>query len=370
MLICFYCDTANIAGKDCRGIDAGNPGMGGTEYMFLLLATYLSRQDNGLTVVFFCTAPITTEACLRVHCVNDDYDAVVQSRNLGADILVIKNNVYAVRMYELIDSLAVKTVVWGHNFLPFEVYSQYVACRYIVKHVCVGQQQYNRLFAHPLVEKSTFIYNTTAFPAWQTEKTAVAMNVVYMGGIYPSKGFHVLARQWKQIHGKIPEARLQVIGSGNLYDGRQVLGPFGIADSAYERVFMPHLLDEQGKLLPSVQFFGNLGREKYPVFRAAAVGVVPCVDTETFCISAVEMSAAELPVVSIGRMGLLDTVVDQVTGLLVNREQDLASAVVWLLQNPAAGRWLGQTGRKYVATKFAIAGVARQWQSLFTELAG
>jgi hypothetical protein len=68
---------------------------------------------------------------------------------------------------------------------------------------------------------------------------------------------------------------------------RSVAG--GIAEASFEEIFMPDLLDENGSLLPSVNFHGISGAEKREILASAAVGVVnPSGQTETFCISGVE----------------------------------------------------------------------------------
>jgi glycosyltransferase involved in cell wall biosynthesis len=59
--------------------------------------------------------------------------------------------------------------------------------------------------------------------------------VTYVGALIPTKGFHKLAKVWKNILKKVPTAKLQVIGDGKLYNKNAVLGPHGIAEAKYEK---------------------------------------------------------------------------------------------------------------------------------------
>ena len=38
--VAFYFDNSRISQVDCRDIESGNPGIGGTEYLFLLISNF------------------------------------------------------------------------------------------------------------------------------------------------------------------------------------------------------------------------------------------------------------------------------------------------------------------------------------------
>lgn len=139
-------------------------------------------------------------------------------------------------------------------------------CANIKRVVFVGRQQYDQYIDHRICKKATYVFNMFYGKLAQYQrKDDYEKIVTYMGSIIPSKGFHILAEQWKKIVEQVPDAELYVIGSGSLYSKGARLGEYGIADSEYEKRFVPYLTDEQGKILNSVHFCGVLGQEKYEI---------------------------------------------------------------------------------------------------------
>ena len=141
--------------------------------------------------------------------------------------------------------------------------------------VCVGHEQLDILINRKIYDKSTFIFNIFESELAQPipfEKRGT-YDVVYIGSLVEAKGFHVLAEAWSKVLKKVPDARLKVIGSGKLYDRNNSLGRYGIASENYEKRFMPFLTDDKGAIIPSVEFLGTMGTEKYEVIKKAAVGV-------------------------------------------------------------------------------------------------
>ena len=124
----------------------------------------------------------------------------------------------------------------------------------------------------------------------------------------------------------MPDAHLNVIGGGALYDRNSRLGKWGLAEEKDEQEFMPYLIDEEGKLLSSVTFWGVLGKEKDEVLNRTKVGVPnPGGVSETFCIAAIEMQLWGGLVTTIRYGGFIDTVGP--TGLLYGRVDDIADCV-------------------------------------------
>jgi len=106
---------------------------------------------------------------------------------------------------------------------------------------------------------------------------------------------------------------------------------------------------------------------------------------EPFGIINLEAMACRAPVVASATGGILEVVVDGVTGYLVPFEQDpvtsfplhpekfsrdLAAKVSALLADPAKARQLGEAGRKRVEEKFSWTAIADQTIALYRELIG
>lgn len=185
--------------------------------------------------------------------------------------------------------------------------------------------------------------------------------VTYVGSLVPFKGFHLLAKAWPSILKKIPDAELYVIGSGKLYNKNSQLGPFGIADSLYEEQFM-HYLCQNGKIIPSVHFMGDMGVEKNEILLQTKVGVPnPSGITETFCISAVEMQAMGAMVTTINYPGFIDSVKN---GYLYKKTTDLAKSITRLLRK---GKSNYDTAMNFFEDNFSFEEVVSKWEAFLIQ---
>jgi glycogen synthase len=114
----------------------------------------------------------------------------------------------------------------------------------------------------------------------------------------------------------------------------------------------------------------QLREEQYvELYSNARVFVCPSV-YEPFGIINLESMACKTPIVASRTGGILETVVDGETGILVEPGDSaaIAEAVNSLLANPDRARELGENGRKRVEEKFSWAYIAQQTEALYREL--
>lgn len=372
MKIAIFIDNMKIPEVDCRDLTKGNPGIGGTEYTILFLAQMYKQYFPENEVVLLAKRQAKLPTVDSVEIVEDAVGAIRKAAGLRADILLIsaveQGQPLSEKCFRLIDELQIKTIVWGHNFYLSDFCRRVSRSKYVKANVFVGRQQYDRYIDHKIVKKSTYIYNM--YPEVQ-ECTREHMSnhvVTYVGSLVPMKGFHLLAKAWKQVLEKVPDAELMVIGSGKLYGRGNELGRFGIAAEEYENQFMKDLLDEDGNILASVHFLGVMGSEKKDVILNTAVGVPnPSGRTETFGISALDFEALGVPVVTIAKGGFLDTVIDHKTGYLYTRTSDLAECIVSLLSDVKSNECFGEAGVEFVKN-FAPTVIVKQWNELFEKV--
>ena len=192
--------------------------------------------------------------------------------------------------------------------------------------------------------------------------------VTYTGGRYKSKGFHVLASMWKDILREVPGAKLYVIGSGKLYNHHSQLGPLGVASPEYESMFADYLMSD-GKLLDSVKFLGSMGINKHDIYYMTTVGVAnPSAATETFGISALDMEACGVPVVTKAANGMFETVKHNETGLLGKNYDEIKKYIILLLKDRELNIKLGRQAKEFASSTFLPEKIIKQWLKLFDDV--
>jgi glycosyltransferase involved in cell wall biosynthesis len=144
-----------------------------------------------------------------------------------------------------------------------------------------------------------------------------------------------------------PDVRFDFVGSGPLLaDCRQVAEQFGVADAIRWLPPQPH------ECMPAVM-------------AEWSVAAIPSL-MEAFCIGALESAAMGLPVVASRVGGLVETVRDGLTGILVPPADPwhLAGGLIELLEDRERGGLMGRAGRRVVCEEY-------EWsQSLDAMLAG
>lgn len=349
-------------------LEYGNPGIGGTQYMFWLVSSALALRNNNIEVSLYTTDHISLIPAVRVVNVRSFSDALDLSEQDAIDYLVIRGNITSCDERAL-SCHSVKVVTWSHNFESPEFIRIGARVRQIVANVCVGYEQYDRLRDTDLFSKALVIPNCidcALYGRFINENRIDSRRVTYLGSIVPAKGFHRLARVWPNVLKRVPDAQLRIIGSGSFYAGqrRKKLGPLGIASEEYEKSFFSYI-SENGKLMPSVEHMGSLGGlEKIKTIADSAVGVInPTGRSETFCIVASEFESLEVPVVAPAHFGCLDTVQDMHTGILFQTDAGLVNGIVRLLSDFDLNTKLGKQGCAFTSEKFDISAVIVAWET-------
>lgn len=332
MKIGIVVEDTGLSNIDFSNVEKGNPGVGGTVFEEILLTNSLAMKKGIEIVLYVSSLQNKYNKKLLLKEVNDRYDIPSFAKSDGVDILLFctgKNS----KWYEEIEKSSIKSIAWAHGFLNYYELKDIRKNPYVKRVVFVGRNMYSSYIADDIIKKSTYIYNMYCSD-YCPIRTEYKHDVCYLGALNRYKGFHVLAKAWPIVLEKVPDAKLYVIGRGDLYNRNSSLGKFGIAEKKYEASFIKYLTDKKGMILPSVKFLGNLGEEKKQIISKMSVGVVnPTAITETFCISAIEINACGVPVCTKGEFGLLDTVIDKKNGLFSKNYLELANNIIKLLKN-------------------------------------
>lgn len=148
-------------------------------------------------------------------------------------------------------------------------------------------------------------------------------------------GPEYLIRAMEMIVRQYPQTRLLMAGSGELRSQLQEL-------------------TRQLNLTPNISFLGAVEHRQVPeLLKNVDIFVMPSI-REEFGVVAVEAQAMEIPVVATKVGGIPEVVLDGETGILIepgNSEQ-LAQAILTLIENPALRRQMGEQGRKHVLANY------------------
>lgn len=364
MKVAFFIDNTSIFDVDASSLLQGNPGIGGTEYLIMLVSMLLSCRDNGLLIRLYMpkqqkNMPKDLACCI----VSDISEAISHAEEDGFDYFIVKHDADYVLRNCLVTNGNLRIIVWCHVFVCYWELNYYANNPYVKYIVHVGREALDLYRDHPVFEKSTYIYNVVNLAGCQervlknpfSEREHV---VTYIGSIVPYKGFHLLALAWPYIKKKVPDAQLYVIGSGQLYDSTCGLGPLGLASPEYEQVFSS-AISKNGKILDGIHLMGRLGDEKEEIMLKTKVGVPnPSGITETFCLSAVELQAFGAKIVTIKAPGYIDTIKN---GILYNNYKQLADCVVDALLSRDSKY---EEAMKYFQEEFSSQIVLERWENL------
>lgn len=166
---------------------------------------------------------------------------------------------------------------------------------------------------------------------------------VAVGRFVDKKAPHLTLLAFSKVNQRIPEARLVMIGNGELwYACKQLARALKIADA--------------------VQFCGPLSHaEVGAIMQQARAFVQHSIrtdygDSEGTPVVVLEAGAAGLPVVATRHAGIQDVVVDGKTGLLVDEGdvEGMAECMIRLADNPALASQLGNAARERIAAEFTM----------------
>lgn len=363
--VAFFLDNSALSEVDFSHPLLGNPGAGATEYMTVLIASELRQKSVNVTLL--TTSDGYFPPGLNIKKVSDIEEAIRYAANekmilvIRAFISGFKSTLKLIEGHETL-----KVVIWAH-LTPNEDSLKYIAATPQVKAViCLENNQRVRMGDSLANSKLlTIPYGITG----STEIVNVAVNsnsIAYIGALVPQKGFHFLADAWPAITKAIPDAKLYVFGSGRLYDSRIEMGSRGIATREYEDRIFRNLSHEE----TSIEFLGNANSEiRNQILDKCKLGIVnPSAQTETFCLSAVELQQRGIPVVGGRKYGLLDTVDHRKTGLLVLRPSRIHKSIIKLMKNDSRLSEYGTRAHHSVAVKYNLTQAVERWYNVFEAL--
>ncbi|HYX07312.1 MAG TPA: glycosyltransferase family 4 protein, partial [Bacteroidales bacterium] len=344
----FYINNDGISEIDLSKPENGNPGIGGTHYLFVSVPYYLKKYFGTIIepVVFANNVKKLPQDLVGIRAENC-ISAIKMAKNYNCEIFIwwpSYNNFKAV--LKTVHNFNLNTIAWSHNYLYPSVLHGINNSNLVKRLVNVSREQLDSIRDHPVIEKSTFIFNPVHQYTIEDDKTEKdKKSVTFMASLIPRTGFHILASIWSKVQDHVDGATLNVIGTGKLYSRDKELGKWGIAEEAYENTWRKYLSTNQDSIDHTVVFHGNLGgKEKMRILKRSQVGVANIMGTETFCLVAAEFQSVGTPVIAYKKGGVLDSISDNKSGFLIKNRNELANKLIYLLNNEDVSRRMGKNG--------------------------
>jgi len=204
-------------------------------------------------------------------------------------------------------------------------------------------------------EKLMRIYNGVTSVAFHEpcSQEASQRTAAIIARLIPDKGHFYLLKAFKIVRQKVPDARLLMIGDGPLRSQLdELVRDWGLADI--------------------VSFLGQISQEQVQeVLDKTGIVVMPSVgEGEGLPYAVLEAMARGKPVIATCVGGLPELVIEGVTGIIVPpRDCDqLAGAIVTLMQDPTLAHQMGRKGKERVESEFSDRAMIDQTEKLLLSL--
>ena len=192
-------------------------------------------------------------------------------------------------------------------------------------------------------------------PSGPTAPRGKPHRIVSVGRLVPRKGFETMIQAMRLL----PDTELVIVGGPDKSE----------LDADAEATRLQHLAAQHG-VADRVHLYGSVCREEMPMLLRSADVVAATPWYEPFGIVPLEAMACGVPVAASAVGGMLDTVLDGVTGRLVPAKDPraLADAIGPILQSSRLRDSLGSAGRQRVCAKYAWSRVAHDMAAVYGRL--
>ncbi|MDB5132644.1 MAG: hypothetical protein JWR02_2393 [Mucilaginibacter sp.] len=173
--------------------------------------------------------------------------------------------------------------------------------------------------------------------------------VIYTGTLVQKKGIYQLAKAWNIVNKKMPGASLLVFGKGP----KQKVISYLTEAAKNTVIFMGHVRTE----------------ELYDYLTASAISVFPSY-SEAFALAPLEAMACGTAVINSNRTSGPELIDDNVNGLLIDPDDitQLASSILYLLNNPGICKALSKSGNEKVRRQFEASKIAAQTLQFYNDV--
>ncbi|MCC3737069.1 glycosyltransferase family 4 protein [Staphylococcus hominis] len=184
------------------------------------------------------------------------------------------------------------------------------------------------------INLDNFTKDKTIIPYELKEKLADHFVIGYVGRIVKDKGIHEIIEAFKIIQKNYNKVKLLIVGPIEKDDS--------ISEEDYQYLQNNLNIIMTGHVNDTVNYYNHMDVLVFPTYR------------EGFGNVSIEAQAVEVPVIVNNVTGAKDTLINHVTGYLVEKGNynQIAQKLEFLINNPAIRKQLGINGRENVKSKF------------------
>lgn len=258
------------------------------------------------------------------------YDILHFHSHITGGLIVPHKSVVHLHNLDIGDWYGYPRFTHGLNRLHFIFLSKFLRNAFLEHYTKVKEEQ--TYVVYSAVDIDTL--NVNSKPG-ETE----TVKIIYLSQWSENKGLFVLIEALKNLQEKGHAFIFQLAGDPDMC----------VAYTPGMRKEIRQKVSSKISQLKKVEMLGYISHDKLPeILEKASIVVVPSVWQEPYGIVAAEAQAAGLPVVVTRVGGLVESVVDNVTGIIAepNNPASLAAALARLIENPKLRTHMGEAGRK------------------------
>lgn len=201
--------------------------------------------------------------------------------------------------------------------------------------------------------------------------------LLFVGRVSPEKGVHVLIDAFQKVVKEYPQVQLQIVGKATMLPLSELVAMSDHPNVQELASFYPgdYLSNLQNRMSPDVAsqvvFTGNVSHAKLDdYFQKADIFIHPSIFDDPFPNAVLEAIASGLPIVATCAGGVVESVADGKTGLLVERSDAdaLAEAILRLLTDDELRTSMGQAARQRALEMFSWERTVADLLSHYTHL--
>lgn len=378
MKFAFYCDYNKEFKDRIDTLEEGNVGIGGTQYLFMLVVSNLQKKYNSSTNKYMLLAN---------QMINISPDVVEYERVEGLkeahewcekneyDYLIIRANAINEFPIEDIKKSKVKFILWAHNYIDKKVEKILHLEKNIIKLICVSKQQYINMKTSIAYKKMTYINNCIGSyvdAEKNDKKLKNTKRIYYIGAIEPEKGVHNVIKIFSKINKKDKSTKLLLIGGlGNLRSRVISLGKLKLTYPKYEENLLE--LIEKNDIKDKVEFLGVLNNKqiKEIILKKPGIGLISVsrpLMGETFCMTALELESYGIPVLARDRKdGLRTSIKNKKTGFLERTDNKIVRRSIKLIEDDLLYEKMSYNSIAY-AKEFSITKIVDRWYEILNNI--